>query len=182
MGINITAIFPIDSFNASHLEVIKQLEQQQFKIVEEYYQAVLKDGFIDFRKGNVKWFYDDKKIDTRPPSIPDINVALELPEGLVFRFRNNCFEIYSVIRAFQFLKYYPNTQLELLALYKEIGTALGAKNCWIMGDHEPLYHRFIRDKEFHFNDQDIVRKQNLGDLYIEHEDTYDINGYYNYEF
>lgn len=182
MGVNITAIFPISQFNNRYDKLIDKIENQEYSSIQAYYQTTLDEGFSDLGDLKLQWYLNDKKI-TQRPQLPNVNAELALPQGLVIRFREDGFEIWSLIKAHQAVKHNPRIGQKLIALYKEIGYDFQVNTCWIMGDDNPIYHSFIKNESYKLVKSEDSKKESLQDLYIEiTEGEYagcnDIKGHY----
>ncbi|WP_299674326.1 hypothetical protein [uncultured Dokdonia sp.] len=177
MGINITAIFPISQFNKRFDEIITKIENQEYSSIQAYYQTTLNEDFPDVGNHKPQWYLNDEKV-TQRPQLPNIDAELALPEGLVLRFGNDGFEIWSVIRAFIAIKHHPKVAEKLIAIYKEIGRDVQINKCWIMGDWNPIYLSFRKGESYKSIELEDPRKESLKSIYIENTDSYDIIGHY----
>lgn len=182
MGVNLTAIFPYTQLNKKRYELIEKIEKQEYHSINEYYEANLSEGFFEILNFGSQWYLDDIKINERP-KLPNINAAIELSKGLVMRFGENGFEIWSIIRAILAIKSSPNIGQKLYDVYKEIGNEFGANECWIMGDDSPIYHSFLKGQDFVSIAKKVPEKNELNELYREikegkYTSCYEIEGYY----
>ncbi|MEH0154760.1 hypothetical protein V6R21_11515 [Limibacter armeniacum] len=182
MGVNLIAIFPYTQLNEKLDELIGKIEKQEYYSIKEYYEATLSEGFPELPDFGSQWYLDDIKIRERP-KLPDINAAIELSKGLVMRFGESGFEIWSLIRAFLAIKFYPKIGQKLCEVYKEIGNEFGANECWIMGDDNPIYHSFLKGQDFATIAREVSEKNELNELYREinegeYAGSYEIKGYY----
>ncbi|WP_299766832.1 hypothetical protein [uncultured Dokdonia sp.] len=177
MGINITAIFPISQFGKRFDKIIDKIENQEYPSIQAYYQTTLEEGFPDLGNHKPQWYLNDEKV-TQRPQLPNLHAELSLPEGLVIRFRDNGFEIWSVIRAFIAIKHHPKVAQKLVAIYKEIGRDVQINECLVMGDWNPIYLSFRKGNPYKLIALKDPRKNSLEDIYIEDTDSYDIIGHY----
>ncbi|MGH1385450.1 hypothetical protein [Kordia sp.] len=180
MGVNITAIFPLNEFHETMSHVIDKIENQEYTSIKECYNTMLSEGFLEIPKALPQWYLNDEKVSQRP-KLPTIHAALELSEGIVLRFRNDGFEIWSVVRANLAIIEYPEILEKLISIHTEIAKDIGVNECWIMGDNNPIYHAFIRNKDFKSIASNTLQVVNTEELYqeieLEDEVNYTIKGY-----
>lgn len=182
MGIDITAIFPISKYEKQYDKLIDKIENQEYSSIHDYYQTTLDEGFPDLGNHQPQWYVHDKKVAQRP-QLPNIDAELALPQGLIIRFREDGFEIWSLIRAYLAVKHNPIIGQKLVTLCKEIGNDFQANECWIMGDWNPIHLSFIKGEPYKLVKAKDPKKESLQDLYMEitegeYAGSYDIKGHY----
>ncbi len=181
MGVNITAIFPLTEFHETINHVINKIENQKYASIKECYDTMVSKDFVEIPKAFPQWYLNDEKV-LQKPILPTINAALKLAEGLVLRFRNDGFEIWSLVRANLAIIEYPEILEKLISIYTEIAKDIGINECWIMGDDNPIYHAFIQNKDFKLTASNTVQVSGIEELYqeikIEDQLSYIIKGYH----
>ena len=181
MGINIIAIFPIGHDQEEVRSVVEKLEQQAFPSIQKYSQSLLANGFSEFPLP-LQWTIDDTSVESRP-ELPSLAANLELPSGIILRFREDSIALWSSVRAFLAVSVTPEIGEAFLEICQEIGKALQIKECWIMGDDNPIYHAFHQHQDFKRVAESDLQQPTLQDIY--HEITkgeftgcYEIKGHY----
>lgn len=182
MGVNLTAVFPNTILSEKLDKVIRKIEGNEFNSINEYYKTTLTSGFPKPSDFKTLWYLNDMEINERP-NLPNINAAIQLSNGLVLRFGNYGFEIWSLIRAFSALIHYPQIGKKLCEVYKEIGNEFGANECFIMGDNNPIYFSFLNNDNFVIDLNANQEKNELNKIYREikhgeYKGSYVIEGYY----
>ena len=143
---------------------------------------MVSEGFSEIPKALPQWYLNDEKVPQRP-KLPTINAALELSEGIVLRFRNDGFEVWSVVRAFLAISECPKVLEKLMLVYTEIAIDIGVNECWIMGDDNPIYLAFIQNKDFKLTAKNTTQVTKVKELYQEitegeYSPSYVIKGHY----
>jgi hypothetical protein len=153
MGVNIVALFPWASFSADTLQTIGRVERNEFGAADALGAAMRAEGFAgpDGRPG--QWY--DKRLPSASaalaghPPLPDVGVELLLPNpSLTLSFRADAFAVWSVMRAHLAIRHKPRSRARLLEVYRVLGRAFGATECWIMGDDNPIYHAFEQNQDY----------------------------------
>lgn len=183
MGINITAIIPVEDYKDKLEHIIHKLENNGYQSIENHKQALYRNDFSEDRY-KPQWYLNDKMVDKHPP-LPNHKpgTGIELPSGLVIRFFPKGIGIWSWVRAFLAMDIYPEVGESLLKVYQEIGQDLNAEYCLVMGDHNPVYHSFLKNEPYLELLDPKRQKSSLKDVHVDvyiedFGESYDIKGYH----
>lgn len=162
MGVNLTAIYLNKEFDGNFEFLLNRIEKGNYKPIDKFNKEINTSKVEPFAKSQIQWYLNDERIDYRP-ELPDINSSLQLPEGIVMRFREDGFEVWLVHRAIIAIQ---DFNVAVLNLFKQIKKDFYADECWVMGDDNPICHSFRN------NNSNFKEIENDGQLKYELEELY----------
>jgi hypothetical protein len=184
MGVNLTAIYLTNTFERGFHSLISSIENREYVPLKAFYKSIIVNDYIVWNDFKPQWYSNDKKVNIRP-KLPNINSAIEVPEGFVLRFRNDGFEVWSTISVQTFINQ-PEVIEKAISIYHKIGKDFNAEECWIMGDNNPIlfsFREFSKNTNFRIVAKNDIEKNELKDIYSQIKEgdyagCYEVKGHY----
>lgn len=186
MGVNVVALIPYKGINIETKKGLELIENKKDGSFMNFYTVLKKNDFSasDWKKA---YWYDEKERQIIANPILNEPLRYSLIHGcnLYFKFGINTIEVISWIRMNSFIQ---NIEIQeaMLECYCEIGNNFDAMDFYILGDNHPLYFSHIESKgKFRELSQlakrlEIEKKSEISDMYVDLDDSYDIEGFYKY--